>query len=263
MNPYLPRSVKVIERIEEVEGIVRLKLRLKLDFMPGQFVQAGVPGMGEAPFAIASAPKQLLELGIARMGNVTTALCKVEEGERVWIRGPYGNGFPLSKLKGKNLVLVAGGVGITSLRSVLQYALTHKRYFGDTILIYGAKTPDKFIYKDEFSDWSKRIQLLLTVDKATPGWKGRVGLVTQALDELKLQGYAALLCGPDLMLKFCVQKLLEKGLTEQDIYLALSRKMQCGLGVCGHCNINGLRVCKEGPVLSFAQVKDLPELWPC
>jgi NAD(P)H-flavin reductase len=263
MNPYLPALARVVQTFKEANGIKTLRIELDgFSFIPGQFVQASVFGIGEAPFAISSSPLETehIEITLRRVGNVTNALFRLRKGDVVGIRGPYGNPYPVKEFLRRDAVLIAGGTGITPLRSLLLLILA--RTSKQACLLYGAKTPLDLIYKREIHDWEGRgLRLLLTVDRPTPWWRWHVGVVPKLLDLIELPPNPIFaICGPPIMMKFTIKALLEKGVRERRIYFSLERKFQCGLGVCGQCAINGLRVCEDGPVFRYDRVKDLPEL---
>jgi sulfite reductase subunit B len=268
MNPYLPRIVRVEKVFEERVGVKTLRIPCKIDFTPGQFVEITVFGVGEAPFTISSSPidKEFFEITFKKVGNVTNALYNIKEGETIGFRGPYGNGWPVEKFEGKELILAGGGTGIASLRGLIRYISKKRRRFKKLYIFYGAKTPEELLYKNEIESWKKIKDsfVCITVDNPTKEWKDYVGPVSAVIDkvEIKISKSArAAVCGPPIMMKLCVEALLKKGLKEKNIFISLERLMQCGIGVCGHCNINEFYVCKDGPVFCFQKIKDLKELW--
>jgi NAD(P)H-flavin reductase len=238
----------------------------KMEYIPGQFCELSVFGKGEAPFGIASSPTEegkVLEFTANRAGLVTKALHETEIGEEIGIRGPLGNGFPISKFTHHNLVIIGGGFAFTTLRSLLVFALHNRSDFGNIDVIYGAREPGLLIYKNEFKKWRERgdVNIYLTVDKEFPGWKGRVGFVPQVVGEIapsEKDAYAVI-CGPPVMINFTLPVMLKLGFARDKIYTSLEKRMKCGIGKCGRCNIWSKYVCKDGPVFSFAEIEELPE----
>jgi len=235
----------------------------------GQFAMVSVPGIGESPIGIASSPldKGILEFTVKRYptGVVTTALHDLSEGDTIGVRGPMGNSFPLEDLMGKNLVIVGGGFAFTTLRSTIRYLLSdsQRKNYGAVTVIYGARSAGELLYKNELAQWQERSDLttIVTVDKGSDSWQGRVGLVPNVLKESApsaLDAYC-IVCGPPIMLKFTMPPLLELGFTPDKILTSLERKMTCGMGKCGRCNVGKYYVCKDGPVFSYDKIKDIPE----
>jgi NAD(P)H-flavin reductase len=277
-NPYIGAPVRIekvtIENDEKDLKTFRLVFRETADAAAfnhrcGQFAMLSVPGSGEIPVGIASSPldKGYLEFTVKRYptGVVTAALHDLSEGAAIGVRGPLGNGFPMKELEGKNLVIVGGGFAFTTLRATVRYLLNdaiRRRYKNITIL-YGARTPGELLYKSELAEWQRRggIATYITVDKGDDSWGGRVGLVPLVLKDIapSSENAVSIVCGPPVMLKFTMLPLLELGFTPETILTSLERKMSCGIGKCGRCNIGGSYVCKDGPVYSYARIRQLPE----
>ncbi|MCD6368519.1 MAG: FAD/NAD(P)-binding protein [Thermoproteales archaeon] len=266
-NPYIPKLAVIKDIKDEAPNVKTFTLQIqdggKFSFESGQFVELTVFMYGEAPFSISSSPliEDSFQLTIRKMGNVTTALFRKKEGDVVGIRGPFGRGWPLSEATGMNILLVGGGIGLAPLRSAILYMLEERRKYGDITLLYGARTPRDLLYKDEFDEWRKGIDVHLTVDRGEPGWKGRVGVVTVLFDEVDLnpKETICLQCGPPIMMYFVTKKLLELGFPEDHIILSLERLMKCGMGFCGHCTISGRYVCMDGPVFKYSEIKGFLE----
>ncbi len=237
----------------------------RFDFMPGQFCQLSILGKGEAPFGIASSPseKDALKFTINRVGNVTTALHYLEEGEVIGMRGPLGNWYPVEKFKGGNVVIIGGGFAFTTLRALIVYLLEHRKDYKDIIIIYGARRPGLLLYRDELAEWEKRddLQLHLTIDKPMPEWKKRVGFVPTVTKEVapSPKNSWAVICGPPIMIKYTLPVLSELGFPQERTYTSLERRMKCGIGKCGRCNIGHKYVCSDGPVFSYAELQKLPQ----
>lgn len=275
-NPYLPTPMIIKNIVTETDAkdIKTFELEFyddeaakNFDFVCGQFAEISVLGVGECPIGIASSPmdKGMLQFTIKRMGTVTTALHYSEEGTKIGIRGPYGNGFPMDTLENSNLVILGGGFAFTTLRSITKYILheQNRSKFGEVTVIYGARSPGDLIYKYELAEWEKRddINLFVTVDKGDESWtgiEGYVPTVTQDVSPGSENAYA-LVCGPPLMIKFTLLTLTELGFTEERIINSLEMKMKCGLGKCGRCNIGSKFVCKDGPVFTYKKLNEITE----
>lgn len=271
-NPYIPIPVRLKRTEIESDDKTLRTLDFALcdenrafDFMPGQFCQLSVLGKGEAPFGIASSPseKGFLRFTVNRVGGVTTALHYLKEGEVIGMRGPLGNYYPVEKFKGQNLVIIGGGFAFTTLRSLALYIFANRKYYNDITIIYGARRPGLLLYQNELTEWEKRddIELFLTIDEEVPGWDKRVGFVPAVLGEVapKPKDTWAVVCGPPIMIKFTLLRLFELGFPAERIYTSLERRMKCGIGKCGRCNIGSKYVCVDGPVFSLAELQKLPE----
>ncbi len=272
-NIYLPHSAVVKEIISETRDIKTFRLvfedenlRKSFTYLPGQFVEFSVYGVGEAPFCLASSPTRpgQIECTIKRMGKVTQAIHDLEIGDQVGIRGPYGNGFPLEQLKDKNLVMVGGGIGLAPLRSLIQNVLDRRDEYGDMVIIYGAKSTEELVYQKELKEWksSPRVKMVLTVDPGGENkqWQGEIGFVPTVLEKVNPSSNNRMLitCGPPVMIRYVLLSATGKmGYKPQHIITTLEMKMKCGLGKCGRCNIGRVYVCKDGPVFTYQQLKDL------
>lgn len=275
-NPYLARTVTVEKITVENEARDLKTFRLAFcdpadreDFKHqcGQFAMLSVPGAGESPIGIASSPTDdgFVEFTVKRYptGAVTTALHSLEEGDKIGLRGPYGNGYPLADMTGKDVVIVSGGFAFTTLRAAIRYMLhkPNRSQFGKITVIYGARNPGELLYKDELNAWAGggEMDLHVTVDKGDKTWTGREGFVPTVLAEVKPSSAnaVALVCGPPIMLKFTIKPLLDLGFEPDRIVTSLERRMSCGIGKCGRCNIGGKYVCKDGPIFTFKQIQEL------
>jgi len=237
-----------------------------LDYKPGQFVEVSVPGIGEAPISISSSPTQKggFELVIRKIGNVTNNIHKLKAGDKIAVRGPFGNGcYPVEEAKGKNLVFICGGIGLVPQRSFINYVLDNRDDYGSISILLGTKCLNQRFFHSELFDWSKRgdINLLETVDEAHDCWNGNVGVVTTLIPkiEAELANAYAFICGPPIMYKFVLQALAESNMTKDKIFVNLERKMKCGVGKCGHCQINDKYVCVDGPVFRYSDLESVPE----
>ncbi len=266
---YLPRMAEIVQvqRLTEKEKLFTLRLERNqaLGQHPGQFVEVSVFGIGEAPISVSSSPTRngTFELCVRAVGDVTNALHRMGPGDWVGIRGPFGYGFPVEKMRGKDLLFAAGGLGLAPLRSLIQFVLDERESFGRVIILYGARNPSELLFTDELTEWAGRpdVEFHLTVDRADPGWSGHVGVITTLFPGVTVnpRSTVAVTCGPPIMYRFVLIELLAKGIPESQIYLSLERRMKCGVGKCGHCQINGVYCCQEGPVFSYAQIKGLKE----
>ncbi|MBN1445762.1 MAG: FAD/NAD(P)-binding protein [Candidatus Omnitrophica bacterium] len=272
-NIYEPVKCRVIEVITESPTIktVILKPEKEFSFLAGQFASLTVPGVGEAPFTPSSSPyeKETLEFTVMKAGRVTAEIHNLKPGDTVGVRGPYGKPYPLDFYKGKEILLVGGGVGLAPLRALF-FALMHTvKDYKRIVFCCGAKTPDDYIYKgkilDEWHPLCDKLPLCfrITVDRKDEKWKYGEGVVTKTLDglDVDIKNSVAVVCGPPIMMKFTTLKLLEIGYTDPQIYLSMERKMYCGVGQCRHCLIGDLFVCKDGPVFTYDKLKGKPNIW--
>lgn len=268
-NIYRPIEAEIEEIITETPTIKTLSLRPKelFEFKTGQFIELTLPGIGEAPFTPSSDPniKDKIDVTIMNAGRVTSLLHNIPKNTAVGIRGPYGKGYPLDIFSGKDILIVGGGVGLAPLRSLLFSLFSEMEKYNKVALRYGARTPADMVYKDAIPKWSKikKVDVVTTVDVEGPGWKGNVGLVTTILKDLPvaLNKAVAIVCGPPIMMKFVTLKLLDLGFRPEDIYLSMEKNMSCGLGKCGHCRIGKYYACKDGPVFTYAELKEIHDIW--
>jgi len=237
----------------------------EFQYQPGQFVELYIPGYGESPISITSSPvgEDYLGLCVRKVGRVTQALHRLSENDVVGIRGPFGNGFPVNEMTNKNLVFVAGGLGLAPLRSLIKTVLARQQDFGKITILYGARTPNDLLFRDELTEWGDmdNTEVLLTVDVGSGDWRGNVGVVTTLFGKTTVSpaNAIAIVCGPPIMFRFVIRDLLKIGFPEEAIILTLERHMKCGVGKCGHCNIGPKYVCLDGPVFTYQEIKGLPE----
>lgn len=236
------------------------------EHMPGQCAMLSIPGVGEAMFSITSSPtnKEYMEFSIKKCGCLTEWLHQMDLGQEITIRGPYGNAFPVEgDLKGKNLVFIAGGIGLAPLRSVINYVLDNRENYGHVDVVYGARSSSDLVQINEIKDvWSnaENVDVHLTVDRGDESWDGNVGFIPAFVGDLGLSlDTTVLMCGPPVMIKFTLQKLMELGFTKTQIYTTMELRMKCGIGKCGRCNIGSKYVCKDGPVFRFDELDELPD----
>jgi len=273
-NPYVPFPMRIENIVMETEdrdiktfslSFVHAEDEENFQYIPGQFAELSVFRTGEAPFGMASSPSQngCLEFTISKVGVVTTALHNMEEGEIVGVRGPLGNGYPMETLRDKNIVLIGGGFGFSTLRALTNFMIdeSNRAHFGDITVVYGARKPGQLLYKEDLENWGRRpdLHLYLTVDTGDEEWKGRVGLVPTIIKEVAPSSEAAyaLVCGPPIMIQFTLPVVEKLGFPPDRTLLSLEMRMKCGVGMCGRCNIGSKYVCKDGPVFSCAQLSEL------
>jgi len=231
----------------------------KFTFIPGQFVFLSIPGHGEFAVSICSSPRKRdhFEILVSKVGSVTTALFGLNVGAKVGIRGPYGNGFDLSKFYDKDIIIVAGGCGAAPLRSVVNNMIYERYKYGKLYFLYGARNPQELLFKKDLMDWQKNMKVLLTVDLPDKNWQGKTGVVTTLFDDVKTNKQAmAITCGSPVMFKFVLVELKAKGMADKNIYLSLERRMKCGIGKCQHCTCGEKYACIDGPVFSYNQIKE-------
>lgn len=262
---YRPALAQVlrVERLTQLEKLLALRLGTgqPLNHQPGQFVQLSVFGYGEAPISICSSPtrKETFEICVREVGTVSSAIHDVVPGGWLGIRGPYGRGFPVLELEGKDLLIVAGGIGLAPLRSLINYVRDNRKRYGRVIIVYGAKNPEVILFKDDLKLWSddESMDLYVTVDSPDATWNGKTGVVTSIIRDLDLNGSSelnAVVVGPPVMYRFVAMELFHHGLAEEHIIFSLERRFKCGIGKCGHCQVNDLYVCKDGPVFRYSEL---------
>jgi sulfite reductase subunit B len=236
-----------------------------LGHKPGQFVEVSIPGIGESPISISSSPTrgEEFQLAVRNVGSVTNALHKLKEGQVVGIRGPFGKGFPIDQLKGKDILFIAGGIGLFPLRSLIQYVLDKRENFGRIIILLGARSPSERMFTSELEQWNRNpsVEYMETVEKGDEKWTGNVGVVTALIPKVRvdIKNTVAVIVGPPIMYRFVINELKKIGLADEHIVLSLERRMKCGVGKCGHCQINGVYVCQDGPVFTLEQLRGLRE----
>ncbi|MFW6304289.1 MAG: FAD/NAD(P)-binding protein [Candidatus Saliniplasma sp.] len=269
---YLPEKAEIldIKDLTEKEKLFEIQLENgeSLDHDPGQFVELSIPGVGEAPISITSSPTKAgtsFELCVRAVGNVTNALHSLKVGDEVGIRGPFGSGFDVDEFKGQDVLFIGGGLGLAPLRSLINYVIDRREDFGKTMVLYGCKEPCEILYEDELDRWDELsdMNLLQTVDKCPEGvcWEGNIGVITTLIPKVDFDpsNTVAAVCGPPIMYRFVMDELQKRKLPDDQVFLSLERRMKCGIGKCGHCQIDGLYVCQEGPVFNYADIKDVEE----
>ena len=267
-NVYLPHIAVIEKVIDETPGVRTFhfnfkdeKLRAEFAFDSGQFGEYSVFGIGEAPFCISSSPtrRDHLEFVVQRVGRVTNALHRLGVGAEIGFRGPYGNSFPMNFPEEKNLIFVGGGIGLAPLRSLIWNVLDNRNKYKKIDIIYGARSPSDLCFKYDLEAWNKdkTVDMVTTVDKGDESWTGREGFVPQVLEQVapSAQNAVAIVCGPPIMIRFTFPVLEKLGFAPEQMLTTLEKRMKCGIGKCGRCNIGNLYVCRDGPVFTYAQIK--------
>jgi NAD(P)H-flavin reductase len=266
---YLPEPATVVkvEQMTDTEKLFELKLNSgrELGHQPGQFIKISVMGIGESPISVSSSPtkKGGFELVVRQVGRLTGALHRLTAGSHVGIRGPFGTSFPIEEAKGKDVLFVGGGIGLVPLRSFIRYVLDNRDDYGRVIILFGSRTPAERLFRDELDEWTKRddIEFLETVDRADDPWTGNVGVITTLFPKVEFEPDRTVctIVGPPVMYKFVILELNEQKVPHENLYLSLERRMKCGVGKCGHCQIQDLYACKDGPVFRYSDIKDYEE----
>jgi NAD(P)H-flavin reductase len=267
---YVPTMARIsrVQTMTNLEKLFNLELPkgLSLGHRPGQFVEVSMLGVGEAPISISSSPSRSngsFEVCVRRVGDVTSALHSLDAGAMVGIRGPFGRGFPYEKFRGKDVLFAPGGLGLAPLRSLINQVIDERPTFGRVIILYGARNPSEMLFKEELQEWAGRsdLELHVTVDRGDDDWTGNVGVITTLFRKISLnpRNTVAITCGPPIMYRFVLMELLGKGISNGNIYLSLERHMKCGVGKCGHCQINHVYACQSGPVFPYSEIMGLEE----
>jgi len=270
-KPLVPGIVEVIDIIDETPDIknfyVRSENGVPFDVMPGQLAMVSLLPVGEGMFSVSwQEENDHLEFAIKRTGLMTDELHRIEVGQKLGVRGPYGNGFPVEECKGKDMLFIAGGIGLAPLRSFIKYCFKHREDYGKITILYGSRSSADLCFKDEFFEkWpqEKDTEVYVTIDNPEEGWDGHVGFVPAYLEELNPspEGTIAVICGPPIMIKFALQSLEKMGYSDEQVITTLEMRMKCGIGKCGRCNIGSEYICLDGPVFNLAQLRQLPPEW--
>ncbi len=239
--------------------------RKNFSYAPGQFAEVSVFGVGESPFGLASSSERgdIVEFAVNRVGTLTEALFRLDVGDQIGLRGPLGNGFPMDRFKGKNIVILGGGIGGAPLRPIIQTILDHRGDYGKLTILWAARSPDLLVFTDEYDLWQQApdVEMFLTVDKAPAGWPHEEGLITTLLEKINpsTDNTITITCGPPIMIKFAMMTLEKLGFQPDQNWVTLEAKMKCGIGKCGRCNMGGVYICTEGPVFCFSEVRQFLE----
>jgi NAD(P)H-flavin reductase len=259
-----------IVKLTAIEKLFQIRIsepceRENFTFLPGQFVMLELPGCGEVPISISSSPsnREFIGLCVRKVGNVTGMLHRLEPGAMVGIRGPFGTHFPIQKMVGRNILLIAGGLGIAPLRSPIYWVNEHRSEYKDITILYGVKEPGQILFDYQFEEWRKiyDLNLLTIVQNPDENWKGRVGLITDLFEDISIdpENTFAIVCGPPVMFKFICTYLANVGIPRQRMFISLERRMHCGMGKCCRCNVGSTFTCLDGPVFDYWTVMNLKE----
>jgi len=267
-NIFLPRETEIlmVEQTTDLERHFTLKMKEggSMEFEPGQILEVSLFGYGEIPIGFASSPtgKNTFDIVIRSVGRVSKAINKLEKGQSLYVRGPLGNGFNLDKFRGHDILIVAGGIGLCPTRSLIQYIMDRKNEFKRFILFYGVKNPREQLFLEDLAHWRKSgdVEYHETVDRADANWTGNIGVITTLFKKTQISpDTRVVICGPPVMFRFVIAELDKIGIPRSNVYVDLERRMKCGVGKCGHCQINSVYVCQEGPVFTLAQLRNLRE----
>jgi len=269
LSPYEPMIADVVEVVTETPTIKTFVVQPPEPFAckAGQFAQVTLPGVGEAPFTPSGDPANpsRLDFTVIRTGRVTDRLHAVKPGDRLGVRGPFGQGYPIAEMEGKHVLIVGGGCGLAPLRSLILSLLRQMDRVAGMSIRYGARESSEILYRPSLDEWNsrKKVDVTYTIDVPESGWSGNVGVVTTLLEQLPAppEQIVAVSCGPEIMLKFVTLTLLERGLSPEQIILSMNRRMSCGIGKCGRCNIGPYYLCRDGPDIHYAKIKDYPNVF--
>jgi NAD(P)H-flavin reductase len=266
-DPMVPALARVEQRFDNAPDTITLELVLTDNqwqgFTPGQFTMLSAFGVGEVPISISGDPDDNSKIvhTIRAVGAVSRALCSLQPGDIVGLRGPYGKGWPIEQAHKRDVLVIAGGLGLAPVRPVLYHLMKNRQDFGTVALLYGTRSSDDILFPDELQQWGGRLDMdvLVTVDHGDDNWRGHVGLVTRLIPkaDFMIDNCLAMICGPEVMMRFSARALIDMGVPGRDVYLSLERNMKCGIGLCGHCQIGPAFVCKDGPVMPYDELRPL------
>ena len=259
-NEFIPQPSTILEVIKHTEQEYTFRMEYTGEIKPGQFFELSLPKYGEAPISVSGIGEGTVDFTIRRVGKVTNEIFENYAGDKIFIRGPYGNGFDVDNYKGKELVVIAGGTGLSPTKGVVDYFAQHTDENVSTTLIAGFKDPSAVLFRKDFELWKEKLNVIQTVDGAPEGYDGPVGMVTKYIPGLKFRDIknAVFICvGPPIMIRFAVAEILKLGVAEEQIWVSHERKMCCGLGKCGHCKVGSTYICLDGPVFNYVEGKKL------
>lgn len=267
---YMPTPARIthVETFTEIEKLFRIELPsgFHLDHRPGQFVELSILGIGEAPISICSSPSRTngsFELCVRRVGKLTNVMHTLKPGAMIGIRGPFGRSFPVESFRGKDVLFIAGGLGLAPMRSLIQEVIDNRGQFGDVTILYGARTPSDLLFPDDLDTWRRfgNVNLHITVDKADSTWQGNEGVITTLIPKVTNfnRNMVAVIIGPPIMYRFVLKDIVGKGIADGNIWMSFERQMKCAVGKCGHCQLHHIYTCQDGPSLSYAEIKHLEE----
>ena len=272
LDPMLPQRFRIQRVLREIPDTFTMELEREdgediPQFDPGQFNMLYVFGVGEIPISISGDPDKRRPLvhTTRAVGTVSKAMRDLKPNDTIGIRGPFGSSWPIKQAEGKDIVIAAGGIGLAPLRSVMYQIISHREKYSKAVLLYGARTPVDILYRRELENWRAHfdLEVYVTVDRATGSWRGSVGVVTRLIPRAPFdpQNTVAMVCGPEIMMRYTVQELEKRGVDPKNIYISMERNMKCAIGMCGHCQYGPNFVCKDGPVFPYNQIKGLLTKW--
>jgi anaerobic sulfite reductase subunit B len=259
-NTYKSKRVEITEVIRHTAVDFSYRLAGALPMRSGQFVEVSLPGIGEAPFSVSDFGDDFIELTIRKVGRLTDAVHALRVGDGLWVRGPYGNGFPVEAFEGRHLIIAAGGTGVAPVKSLIERYVVGAGSLKDLDAVLGFRSPSDVLFSNDIARWSRSLRLLLTVDRGNEEWRGNVGLITRYVPGIAIPdpaGADVVIVGPPAMMKFTSQAFLERGIPQEHVWLSFERNMHCGTGKCGHCKIVDHYVCLDGPIFPFSEAKRL------
>ncbi|MFX0063282.1 MAG: FAD/NAD(P)-binding protein [Candidatus Hermodarchaeota archaeon] len=255
-----------VKELTKTDKLFKIKLEKPMDYKTGQFVEISIFGYGEVPISVSSSQKVIgqehLEIVVRNVGKVTREIHKLKVNDRIGIRGPYGTAWPIEEAKGKDLIIIAGGIGLCPLRGAVLEAIRQKNEYKSVKLLYGAREPSLLNFKEELQEWKDQINTCYTVDEVPKGqeWDENIGVITTTFDDnIDVEDPQIMVCGPPIMIHFACKELEKRGIAPENIYISLERMMKCGVGNCGHCTVGPICICKDGPVFSLDKVKEIPK----
>lgn len=262
-NPYVPVPSEILEITKHTDKEWTFKTKTDTKGVkPGQFYEISLPKFGESPISVSGIGEDSVDFTIRNVGKVTNEIFDYEKGDTLLLRGPYGNGFDMNEYKGRDLVIVAGGSALAPVRGIVQYVFDHRDEFHSFKLIVGFKSPKDALFKADLEKWSEKLDVLMTVDGADAGYTGNIGLVTEHIPKLSYadkNNVSAVVVGPPMMMKFSVIEFQKLGMKDKDIWVSYERKMNCGIGKCGHCRMDRTYICLDGPVFNFEFAKSIDD----
>ncbi|WP_099188949.1 anaerobic sulfite reductase subunit AsrB [Tepidibacter mesophilus] len=259
-NPFIPQKKKVLDVIAQTDIDITYKVEFDQQLKGGQFVQVSIPRIGEAPISVSDFGDGYIEMTIRKVGKLTDEIYNLQPGDYMYLRGPYGNGFPIEKYENKHLIIAAGGTGLAPVKNIVNHFNTNINKVKKFDLLLGFKSPKDILFKDEIENWKKNINLTLTVDNADEDWTGNSGLITTFVPNVEIENMGdvqVVIVGPPVMMKFTALEFLKLGVPKEQIWVSFERKMSCAIGKCGHCKIDETYVCLEGPVFNYTKGEEL------
>ena len=259
-NEYIPFPSEVKEIIRHTDIEYTFRMSYSGEVLPGQFFEVSIPNYGEAPISVSGIGEGTVDLTIRKVGKVTNQIFENYIGNTLLMRGPYGNGFDIANYKGKEVIIIAGGTGLSPVKGIVDYFSAHPSEAASTTLIAGFKSPEDILFRQDFEQWKQTLQVIQTVDNAPEGYEGPIGMVTKYIPDIpiaNIENTAFIAVGPPIMIKFTIMEILKRNVPEENIWISHERKMCCGLGKCGHCKIDSTYICLDGPVFNYAQAKHL------